>query len=317
MRLKLNPFHSAGITSLGLDHTSLLGNSIAEIAWHKAGIMKGGVACYLDPHQKAEALEVIARRGREVGSRPVLAPGLQDLQWADGRPPQLGLYGEVQKHNASLAVALTTEFLALCGREVAELAVVRGLERTEWPGRSQTITRAGLQLFLDGAHTEESMVSCHQWFSQQAGSSHSSGFSKVLIFNTTGDREVRALLSPLASLELDLVVFCTNISRQSSSVDQQNFNTNYQIQLARCETHSEVWRELNSTVPCLTVPCYDEALLSLTAGRLEELQADSRPSLPLPLSIPTSVSRAETLQILVTGSLHLVGAVLGLIQTAR
>ena len=110
-------------------------------------------------------------------------------------------------------------------------------------------------------------------------------------------------------------MFCTNISRQSSSVDQQNFNTNYQIQLARCETHSEVWRELNSTVPCLTVPCYDEALLSLTAGRLEELQADSRPSLPL--SIPASVSRAETLQILVTGSLHLVGAVLGLIQTAR
>ena len=285
--------------------------------------MKAGVPCCVDPHQKAEALEVIARRGRELGSLPVLAPGLQDLQWAGGlASPTLGLYGEVQSHNASLAVALTSHFLAATGGETQgedrARAVVTGLERTEWPGRSQTITRDSVQFYLDGAHTEESMASCHQWFSHQATQTDSARVSRVLIFNTTGDREVRCLLSPLASLQLDLVIFCTNISRQASSasVDQQNFNTNYQIQLARCETHSEAWRDLSTDVPCLTVPCYDEAVLAVTATRLKDLQAnlqaDLRPSLPL--SIPASVSQAETLQILVTGSLHLVGAVLGLLQ---
>jgi len=312
-----------GITSLGLDHTSLLGNSISEIAWHKAGIMKAGVPCCVDPHQKAEALEVIARRGRELGSLPVLAPGLQDLQWAGGlASPTLGLYGEVQSHNASLAVALTSHFLAATGGETQgedrARAVLTGLERTEWPGRSQTITRDSVQFYLDGAHTEESMASCHQWFSHQATQTDSARVSRVLIFNTTGDREVRCLLSPLASLQLDLVIFCTNISRQASSasVDQQNFNTNYQIQLARCETHSEAWRDLSTDVPCLTVPCYDEAVLAVTATRLKDLQADLQADLrpSLPLSIPASVSQAETLQILVTGSLHLVGAVLGLLQ---
>ena len=59
-------------------------------------------------------------------------------------------------------------------------------------------------------------------------------------------------------------------------------------------------------------------VLALTAARVKELgelQADCRPSPPL--SIPGCVSQAETLQILVTGSLHLVGAVLGLLHTSR
>ena len=54
-----------GITALGLDHTSLLGNSISEIAWHKAGILKAGVTTYLDPGQPVTALEVVQDRARE------------------------------------------------------------------------------------------------------------------------------------------------------------------------------------------------------------------------------------------------------------
>ena len=301
----------SGITSLGLDHTSLLGNTISEIAWHKAGIMKRGVPCYVDPHQRPEALEVIARRGEELGSQTVLVPGLQDLQWPQGVAPTLGLYGEVQAHNASLAVALTSHFLAVPGAGPSQ-SVVRGLEMTEWPGRSQVVTMSSVQLYLDGAHTEESMMSCRHWFSHLAMASQDAGRAKrVLIFNTTGDREVRWLLKPLSGLQLDLVIFCTNISRQSENVDQQNFNTNYQIQLARCDTHSKVWRELDTSVPSITIPCYDQALLSLTSGRvkeLEQLEADTMHN------IPSEVTRAETLQILVTGSLHLVGGVLGLIQ---
>ena len=299
------------MTSLGLDHTSLLGNSISEIAWHKAGIMKRGVTCYVDPHQKAEALEVMTRRGEELGSKLELAQSLRDLKWPRGEPPRLGLCGEVQAHNASLAVALTSHFLG--SSELGE-SVVRGLERTEWPGRSQVVSLGSVQLYLDGAHTEESMQSCRQWFSEQAGETES-GARRVLIFNTTGDREVRCLLSPLSGLQLDLVIFCTNISRQSHSVDQQNFNTNYQIQLARCETHTEVWRELSTSVPSITIPCYDEAILALTRGRLTDhlphLQTEPRPC----HNIPASLERAEMIQILVTGSLHLVGGVLGLTTT--
>ena len=259
-----------GITSLGLDHTSLLGNTISEIAWHKAGIMKRGVPCCVDPHQKPEALDVIWRRGEELGSRPVVVPGLQELQWPGGTPPRLGLYGEVQAHNASLAVALTSHFLAVSGT-APSASVVRGLERTEWPGRSQVIRMGSTQFYLDGAHTEESIISCRQWFSHLALETEDCRTKRVLIFNTTGDREVRWLLTPLAGLQLDLVIFCTNISRQSEVLDQQNYNTNYQIQLARCETHSKVWRELNTAVPSTTIPCYDEAILSLTAGRVKEL----------------------------------------------
>ena len=310
-----------GISSLGLDHTSLLGNTITDIAWHKAGIMKRGVACYVDPHQKDEALEVIRQRGRELGGLPSLVPPLGDLSWPGGSPPKLGLYGEVQQHNASLALALASHFLSVTGdadsgdtTEVSE-AVVRGLELTEWPGRSQTVVRGGAKFYLDGAHTEESMESCVAWFRDTATrAADTRPVCRVLVFNTTGDREVRALLAPLARLQLDLVIFTTNIARGSDSAtaDQTNYNTNYQMQLSRCDTHARVWAQLSRAVPSVTVACYDDAVSWVTAAHCPQLRREEyRAPGHAP---PPQLARADTVEVLVTGSLHLVGGVLGFIS---
>ena len=54
-----------GITSLGLDHTALLGNTIEEIAWNKAGIFKEGAAA-LTVEQKPEAMAVLKSRAEEA-----------------------------------------------------------------------------------------------------------------------------------------------------------------------------------------------------------------------------------------------------------
>lgn len=314
-----------GVTSLGLDHTSLLGNTIRDIAWHKAGIMKQDVVCFIDPNQKDEALEVINKRGQDIGSYPSLARPLTDLQWPSGSPPRLGLYGEVQKNNASVALALASHFLTVTRLGEAERggviteAIVHGLERTEWPGRSQTVVKDSVNFHLDGAHTEESVESCVQWFRDIAiPRSHTDNNFRVLLFNTTGDREVRCLLTPLASLDLDLVIFTTNISRGSDSADQQNFNTNYQIQLSRCDTHTGVWTELMaerrgvSMTPCVTVPCYDDAVTWATQHHCPGLRREEHKAPGL--ALPASVLRAERIELLVTGSLHLVGGVLGFIS---
>ena len=79
-----------------------------------------------------------------------------------------------------------------------ELEAVRGLEQTVWPGRNQTMTRDSTVFYLDGAHTEESICSCVDWF--YSASSKSGSVFRVLIFNTTGDREVRCLLGIKTSL---------------------------------------------------------------------------------------------------------------------
>jgi folylpolyglutamate synthase len=53
-----------GVTSLGIDHVTVLGNTLESIAWHKGGIYKTGVAA-LTVEQPAGALEVLQQRATE------------------------------------------------------------------------------------------------------------------------------------------------------------------------------------------------------------------------------------------------------------
>jgi len=329
----------SGISALGLDHTSLLGHTIKDIAWHKAGIMKPGVTTYVDPHQKEAAMEVIKARTSELGSTAVLVPPLSSHHWAAQAPPTPGLYGEVQTHNASLAVALASHFLnvqsnpehlpqvlnqtdhllPVLGPVQLNQAVAKGLEVTSWPGRSQVVRREGVEYYLDGAHTEESMMACVEWFSKAClVENNKVKVYRVLVFNTTGDRDVRTLLDPLTELDLDLVIFCTNLSRHKDSVDQQNFTTNEEMQLDRCETHLSAWAELQSgmsdqtPVQGLVIPCINDALLYATAGRDSLLPPPYQDTHAHPT--PPALRKSDLVQLLVTGSLHLVGGVVGCIR---
>jgi len=327
----------SGITALGLDHTSLLGNSIKDIAWHKAGIMKPGVTTYVDPHQKETALEVIKQRSLELGSCAVGVPPLGFHHWPGLSPPSPGLHGEVQTHNASLAVALSSHFLSVHNKCVQPPPVIhqaghllpvlapihlttataRGLQMTRWPGRTQVVRREGVEYYLDGAHTEESMMACVEWFSKASRVDKVKEVYRVLVFNTTGDRDVETLLEPLKKLDINLVIFCTNISRNTDSVDQQNFTTNEQMQLDKCEIHLAEWARLktecdNHHVPGLVIPCINDALLWATAGRDTVLPSSYYSTPPHPA--PTALLHSDLVQLLVTGSLHLVGGVVGCIR---
>ena len=62
-----------GITSLALEHTSTLGNTLAEIATQKAGILKPGVPAFVVP-QKAEAMATVAECALAVGAPLKLVP---------------------------------------------------------------------------------------------------------------------------------------------------------------------------------------------------------------------------------------------------
>jgi len=331
----------SGISALGLDHTSLLGQNIKDIAWHKAGIMKPGVTTYIDPHQKLEALNIIKDRASELDSNVIQVPPLCSHHWPSLEPPTPGLQGEVQSHNASLAVALASHFLqahskpdqshyppvthqpgqllpVLCPLQLSS-AVSRGLEVTRWPGRNQVVRRKKVEYYLDGAHTEESMLVCVDWFSKACVVKNQTTVYRVLLFNATGDRDVKTLLGPLTNLDLDLVIFCTNLSKHKDSVDQQNFTTNEQMQLDKCEIHLSSWIQLQSdmvdqkSVPGIVIPCINDALLWATAGRDADLPPPyGDPSTSHPT--PPSLLKADLVQLLVTGSLHLVGGVVGCIR---
>jgi dihydrofolate synthase / folylpolyglutamate synthase len=137
---------ATAITSIGLDHTDLLGDTLAAIAGEKAGIAKAGVPLLLGdlpPPAEAEIRRVaaqvgapVARLGQEIPPAPV-APALA---------------GPHQAGNAALAVALARTAAAALGRPLPDEVVARGLHHVVWPGRLEWVAP---DVLIDAAHNLE------------------------------------------------------------------------------------------------------------------------------------------------------------------
>ena len=156
---------ACAITPIGLDHTDRLGETIAEIAREKAGIVKEG-ACTVSAAQPPQASEVI-REACRLRSSPLVEAGVDvryalreeavgrqvvDIETAGGsyEGVTLPLSGAFQAGNAAVAVGVA-EALAKRGMEITADGVRRGLSKVRLPGRMQLI-RSGPWLVLDVAH---------------------------------------------------------------------------------------------------------------------------------------------------------------------
>jgi dihydrofolate synthase/folylpolyglutamate synthase len=134
------------ITSIAFDHERHLGNSLGQIAFEKAGIIKPGVrvvAGVMPP----EAREVIDEAARSRGA-PIewVAPA------AAGTAVELALNGAHQKQNASIAVALLRRCGSL-GRRVTQAHLIDALTAVEWPARLEWLRTAdAADVLLDAAH---------------------------------------------------------------------------------------------------------------------------------------------------------------------
>ena len=155
-----------GITSIGLDHVALLGDSLKAIAEQKAGIIKQGVPL-VTGNIVPEALAVINQIAK-AKEAPRLAYG-EDYQVSHHESVetgeifdysssvrqgcfQTGLLGLHQIENAGMAIALLDTFCQEDGRELASNDLLaQALEETSWPGRLEVIYREPLMI-LDGAH---------------------------------------------------------------------------------------------------------------------------------------------------------------------
>ena len=139
------------ITSIGLDHTEILGDTIEKIAAEKAGIIKPGVPVVIG-NLPPPAREVVTRVAGERRAEVVDAGELPRSEW-DGAFRDFGVVNRVHGLNAAVARAA---LLALAARGVAlpEGAIARGFERARWPGRLDACPTQP-RLWWDGAHNRE------------------------------------------------------------------------------------------------------------------------------------------------------------------
>ncbi|CAB3991231.1 folylpolyglutamate synthase, mitochondrial-like isoform X2 [Paramuricea clavata] len=202
------------------------------------------------------------------------------------------------------------------------------LTRTYWPGRSHCIKRKNYTLYLDGAHTPKSINACSAWFRTRADEEkqnlNAQNVARVLIFNCTGERDARKLLAPLVSCDFDYAVFCTNsvteeLGRKSS--DLSDFTASLSSKLKRCHENHEAWKLLTGGTGALPLRDLDRRLranamqsscvFSSVSDALHCVLAEREPSLtfsPEHSRLPRVLSHVNHVQVVVTGSLHLVGA---------
>jgi dihydrofolate synthase/folylpolyglutamate synthase len=175
---------AAAITSIGIDHTGYLGETIAAIAREKAGILKPGVPCFLGRLPR-EADAEIAAVAASVGA-PLRRLG---PDFAPSEAP-LALAGAHQRDNAAIACALAREAAARFGRTLDDATVARALATVVWPGRLERIDDG---LLLDAAHNAEGAAALARALGEVAP-----GRRIVLVTSIVSDKDPEAILAALA-----------------------------------------------------------------------------------------------------------------------
>jgi dihydrofolate synthase/folylpolyglutamate synthase len=222
------------ITSLSLDHTQLLGNTLAEIAFEKGGIIKPGVPVISAP-QAAEALavlesisaergapltvvgrdwsyEVARDRGDEATRQTIIVGGPEPRLIPPGTPFVVGLAGEHQTHNAAVALAALERVSAqFPGLSVG--VIQHGLATVEWAGRLQVLQSGPGRptLLVDCAHNDDSAAKLVAALRQDYRYDR-----LILLFGAPEDKNVAGMLARLLPLADEVIMTTANHPRSAT-----------------------------------------------------------------------------------------------------
>ena len=208
-----------GITTIGLDHVALLGDSLEAIAEQKAGIIKQGVPL-VTGHIVPESLAVIDQIAKaKQATRIAYGDAYQVSHYESivtgevfgytsavrqGRF-QTGLLGLHQIENAGMALALLDRYCQESGRELPENDLLaQALEETSWPGRFEVVSRSPLMI-LDGAHNPHAVKALVETLQERFADYH-----KEILFTcikTKALEDMLDLLGTLPDTELTLTHF--------------------------------------------------------------------------------------------------------------
>jgi dihydrofolate synthase / folylpolyglutamate synthase len=174
------------ISSISLDHTEVLGNTLAEIATEKAGIIKPGrpVVIGLLPGEAERVTRSIAdERGAPVFS-------VADAFGADvNNFPSTNLAGRFQRINAATA-ALAAQVMGPSWRLSTPL-ISQALQSVDWAGRWQRFTVAGRTVILDSSHNSEGATSLDANLTALAAEF---GYAPIVVLGVLGRLRARPLL---------------------------------------------------------------------------------------------------------------------------
>jgi dihydrofolate synthase / folylpolyglutamate synthase len=202
------------ITTISPDHMDILGPTLPEIAWHKAGIMRPEVPCIIS-FQSAEVNQVLKEEAEKTGAIPCI----YGTHWALRRteagfrylnadtdvelPPPV-LPGPHQYVNAGNAITAAT----LLEFDIAEKDVLSGLRHAVWPARLERVIQGPRfdllppewELWVDGGHNMAAGHMLASFIEEQWQDKPT-----YIVFGTTQGKDVMSLLIPLAGKVQEIV----------------------------------------------------------------------------------------------------------------
>ena len=208
------------ITSVSLDHTQILGNTLEQIAREKAGIVKSGCWVVLSPQpeEAASAIRDVCREkkakvvqvGKDVTWHKTVGDLHQQSLAIKGRTGEyqvsIPLLGDFQLENAATAIG-ALEVLASEGSAISAANIAQGLAKVKWPGRFQILQEHPI-VVIDGAHNVASMKrlvnNVKAYFPRK---------QILLVFGTSCDKDIPGITNELVTLSPQVIVTQASHSR--------------------------------------------------------------------------------------------------------
>lgn len=251
------------ITPIGFDHQQYLGNTLAEIAGEKAGIIKSNIPVVVAP-QPYEAMQTIAARAVELeaplvcvtdgsfAAVPERKLGQYRLRY-DSYNTLLGLRGHHQVENAMTAI-LIAEQLQRQGWKIDKHAIEDGLNKVIWPGRLQLIELASLPapVLVDGAHNPAGAETLRTFLEE---------FHRdrviTLIFGVMSDKAVSEMAAILFPVAQNVILTKANDRRAASPQHIVELTKEIQPKIRQSESLAEALSEAGTLTPAdgLIVVC--------------------------------------------------------------
>ncbi|KYD10867.1 Dihydrofolate synthase [Heyndrickxia sporothermodurans] len=213
------------ITNIGMDHVNILGHTVAEIAFEKAGIIKNEIPVITGAKQK-EALEVIKNKSKEMNAKLFISRDdfkVENIRTLNRGEQFTFSYSNVQyqnlvinmlgKHQIENAILAIRAAIFL---HIDEPMIREGLKKAFWPGRMEVLSEHPF-VIVDGAHNPEGINSLINTLQE-----HFPYKKKKMIFAALSDKELTNMIQPLA--KLDAEVYFTEFDFPRAASAEQLFS---------------------------------------------------------------------------------------------
>lgn len=194
------------IMKIDYDHQNVLGNTLEEIAFNKAGIIMPFDTVYVYP-QGESVIDVIRDEAKKVDAKVKvlddksmrIGKNNEATEFSyDGEDYSVSLAGEFQAKNAAMAVWVAKDLAARFRLDISTDAIKKGLSEVKWPCRIETVKKDPY-IIIDGAHNEASAAELKKYLLRLDK-------KVIMITSFLKDKDYRKVFETFEGLNADFIV---------------------------------------------------------------------------------------------------------------